>query len=184
MGIRSWRASNEHPIMPLDTFYHLYRLAEAGATIVIHKTLPGDVPGLGKLLGRRSEFQVHKEAFNRGTKGADGITTLSWNKGRLLLGDDLEKLLERAGVRRETLVDRGLQFERRAHDGLPHPAADPDHDDAERRGRVRHEDLLSNRASASLIRCESASPQGTSGPRTDADIIPATIASSTAAQTV
>ncbi|MEO5959630.1 MAG: glycosyl hydrolase [Opitutaceae bacterium] len=106
----------ETKFMPLDTFYHLYRLAEAGATIVFHRKVPGDVPGLGKLLARRSEFQVHTETLRRGVTGADGITTLTWNRGRLLVGENLDQLLERAAVRREALVDKGLQFERRTHD--------------------------------------------------------------------
>ena len=105
----------ETKFMPLETFDRLYRLAEAGATVVIHKQLPGDVPGLGNLLKRRAEFQVHTEAFKRATV-TDGITTLAWSKGRLLLGGDMDKLLAQAGVKRETLVDLGIQFERRAHE--------------------------------------------------------------------
>lgn len=106
----------ETKFMPLDTFYHLYRLAESGATIVFHRALPQDVPGWGKLLARRSEFQVHVEAFRRATRGDDGITTLNWSKGRLLLGEKLEALLERAAVAREPMVDHGLHFERREHE--------------------------------------------------------------------
>lgn len=117
-GGNRWRAIvvPETKRMPLDTFYHLYRLAERGATIVFHRALPEDVPGLGRLLARRSEFQVHTEAFRRAVRGDDGITTLTWNRGRLLLGDELERLLERAGVPRERLVDHGLQFVRRTHE--------------------------------------------------------------------
>ncbi|MCI0337347.1 MAG: glycoside hydrolase family 2 protein, partial [Acidobacteria bacterium] len=36
--------------------------------------------------------------------------------GRILLGRDLGQLLSFAGVKRESFVDRGLQFERRKHD--------------------------------------------------------------------
>lgn len=107
----------ETKFMPLETFARLYALAEAGATIVFHKNLPDDVPGLGKLLARRSEFQVHKEAIKRGTQRDDGITELAWNRGRLLLGDDLEKLLTHARVPRESFVDKGIRFERRTLEG-------------------------------------------------------------------
>lgn len=106
----------ETKLMPVETFEHLYRLAEAGATIVFHKALPADVPGFGRLMARRSAFQVHTEAARRGTAQSEGITTTPWSKGRLLLGDDIERLLTRANVARDTLVDKGLQFVRRTHD--------------------------------------------------------------------
>ena len=34
-------------------------------------------------------------------------------RGRILRGDDLARVLARAGVRRERMVDQGLQFARR-----------------------------------------------------------------------
>src|SRR6266487_4441226 len=38
------------------------------------------------------------------------------SSGRILRGTNLDRLLARAGVSRESLVDRGLQFARRRHD--------------------------------------------------------------------
>jgi hypothetical protein len=106
----------ETKLMPVETLAHLRRLAEAGATIVFYKDLPADVPGLGRLPERRADFNAHIEALRGHATGAEGITTSSLGKGRLVLGGDLEKLLARAGVAREALVDLGLHFERRAHD--------------------------------------------------------------------
>ncbi|HEX2855450.1 MAG TPA: glycosyl hydrolase [Opitutaceae bacterium] len=107
----------ETKFMPLETLERLYALADAGATVVFHKNLPDDVSGLGKLMARRSEFQVHKEAIKRGTPRENGITELAWNRGRVLLGDDMEKLLTHARVARESFVDQGIRFERRTLGG-------------------------------------------------------------------
>ncbi|MEO7411925.1 MAG: glycosyl hydrolase, partial [Opitutaceae bacterium] len=106
----------ETKFMPAETLTRLFALAEAGATVVFHKTLPGDVPGLGNLATRRTNFQGMKDAFKTASKDAEGITTLSWKQGRLLLGDDLDKLLARANVPRETFADQGIKFERRTHE--------------------------------------------------------------------
>jgi hypothetical protein len=102
--------------MPLETLQHLRRLSEAGATIVFHKNLPADVSGLGRLKDRRERFQTLLKSFRSKAKDADGIAISSLKKGRSLLGADLEKLLARAGVARESFVDLGLGFERRTHD--------------------------------------------------------------------
>ncbi|MDR1011761.1 MAG: hypothetical protein LBM04_11690 [Opitutaceae bacterium] len=109
----------ETKLMPPETLRHLRRLAESGATIVFLKNFPDDVPGLGQLETRRADYTASIAALR-------GIATASSPdkaQGRVLLGglsgdglEDLEKLLARAGVARETLVDRGLHFERRSHD--------------------------------------------------------------------
>ncbi len=43
--------------MPLETFRKLVGLARGGATVVVRKGLPSDVPGLANLEARRSEFR-------------------------------------------------------------------------------------------------------------------------------
>ncbi|WP_342750902.1 glycoside hydrolase family 127 protein [Termitidicoccus mucosus] len=105
----------EMKFMPLETLRQLRRLAEAGATIVFLKSFPEDVPGLGQLEARRAAFKANIKTFREGATESDGITISPLDKGRLLLGRDLEKLLARAGVARESLVDCGLHFERRVH---------------------------------------------------------------------
>ena len=47
---------------------------------------------------------------------ADGIRAARLGRGTVLLGEDLERLLQRANVSRESLVDLGLQVARRRHD--------------------------------------------------------------------
>jgi hypothetical protein len=100
-------------LMPLATLEKLVALAEAGATVVVQGVLPADVPGLGDLEKRRAAFrQLVAQIGRTGADDAD-ISVAPVGKGRFVLGGNLDRLLARAGVTRETLVDRGLQFERR-----------------------------------------------------------------------
>ncbi|HVS52121.1 MAG TPA: glycosyl hydrolase [Opitutaceae bacterium] len=101
-------------LMPLATLEKFVALAEAGATIVVQHNLPADVPGFGDLAARRAAFR--KLLTRIGKTGADDadISAAAVGQGRFLFGGNLDRLLERANVGRETLVDRGLQFERRA----------------------------------------------------------------------
>lgn len=94
--------------MKIETARHLLGLAEAGATVLVWKGLPQDVPGwldhvdrkkrLGDLLGGLS-------------LDAGGVAAVG--KGRVVVGDDLKKLLDVEGIGREPLVDHGLKFIRR-----------------------------------------------------------------------
>jgi hypothetical protein len=98
-------------VMPLATWQHLLRLAQAGATVVVQGHLPTDVPGLGDLDRRRAAFkkllaQLKFQPTASGQRAAVG-------KGAFLLGAAVPALLAAAGVQRETLVDSGLQLERR-----------------------------------------------------------------------
>ncbi|GAC1593029.1 MAG: hypothetical protein NVS3B25_14360 [Hymenobacter sp.] len=103
-------------LMPLPTLDQLLKLAQNGATVIFQTQAPADVPGLGTLESRRATFkkllaQLH---FNAAVAG---VQQAALGKGRVLLGDDVPRLLARAGVKRETLVDNGLQFLRRRHAG-------------------------------------------------------------------
>jgi hypothetical protein len=104
-------------LMPLPTLEKLVALAKTGATILIQKSLPADVPGFGELETRRARFQQLVAEIGSPAADAAGVATAQAGKGRFLIGGDSEKLLARAGVGRTSLVDHGLAFERRAHDG-------------------------------------------------------------------
>jgi hypothetical protein len=97
--------------MPLETWQHLVTLAQAGATVVVQDALPTDVPGLGDLSRRQAAFKklVAQLQFKPTAGGQKAIV----GKGAFLLGTDVAQLLAQAGVQRETLVDSGLQCERR-----------------------------------------------------------------------
>ncbi len=85
--------------MPVETFEKLASLARAGAKVIFEDTLPSDVPGLAKLEERRARLGAARKSI------------------RAVVGD-IEAMLEKAGVARETMADRrGLEFIRRADEG-------------------------------------------------------------------
>jgi len=99
--------------IPVETFEKLTGLASKGAVIIVHENLPADVPGWGSLEERRIEL---KKLFNqldfKDIRGSD-VSQAEVGKGTFLIGDDLEELLRFAGIQREFMVDRGLQYIRR-----------------------------------------------------------------------
>ncbi len=97
--------------MPLETWQHLVTLAQAGATVVVQDALPTDVPGLGDLARRQAAFK--KLVGQLQFKPVAGGQRATVGKGAFLVGADVPQLLAQAGVQRETLVDSGLQCERR-----------------------------------------------------------------------
>ncbi len=96
--------------IPLATMERFRALAATGGTLLFEKHVPQDVPGLHALEERRT-------ALSRLTQDFSGAGEHAVGKGRVIVGEDLENLLERVGVARETLADRsGLQHLRRKHE--------------------------------------------------------------------
>lgn len=110
----------ECKFIPLETFNHLFRLAEEGAIIIIQHSLPGDVPGLYNLEQRQMALKTIKEQLDfRQVKDAS-FSRADIGKGAFLLGDDTGEMLSSTGIKRETMVDPGLQFIRRKDDKGPY----------------------------------------------------------------
>jgi hypothetical protein len=101
--------------IPLETFDAIVSLARGGAVVVAFNGLPDDVAGLGDLEQRRSQLQMLRSGISFDSSDA-AVSEAPVGSGRILRGTDLDRLLARAGVSRESLVDRGLQFARRRHD--------------------------------------------------------------------
>lgn len=98
-------------LMTEVSFLKLVQLARNGARIMVYKNLPEDVPGLAKLNERRTAFhqlinQLHFVDAGKVKKAIIG-------KGLFFMSDNINDLLEAAGIRRELLVQKGLQFTRR-----------------------------------------------------------------------
>ena len=100
--------------VPLETMLQILELARGGATVVSLGSWPSDVSGLADLDARRARFKSAVAAVSFGSADAEGIREAAIGRGRVLQGSDLGRLLARAGVRREPMVDHGLQFARRA----------------------------------------------------------------------
>lgn len=107
----------ETRFIPLETFEKLTALARQGATVVVRKSLPSDVPGLHNLDARRGALRRLTSQLNFSDTHTSGVRSASVGAGRFLLGDDLTKLLAHANVRREAMVERGLRFTRRRDAG-------------------------------------------------------------------
>ncbi|MDB5249744.1 MAG: glycoside hydrolase family 2 protein [Segetibacter sp.] len=92
------------------SFRKLVDLAKNGAQILVYKSLPGDVPGYGRLTERRSLFQnlLKQLKFIEG----EGIRKASIGKGSFIIADDMKALLKAGRIRVETLPG-GLQSIRR-----------------------------------------------------------------------
>ena len=100
--------------VPLETFEHALALARDGATVVSFRDWPSDVAGYADLERKRERFRraVSPVRFDAAPSG--GVSEARVGRGRILRGDDLPALLERAGIVREGMVDRGLLFHRRS----------------------------------------------------------------------
>ncbi|HEX8315282.1 MAG TPA: glycosyl hydrolase, partial [Flavisolibacter sp.] len=99
------------------TLQKLVDLAKAGATVLVYKAMPGDVPGLGQLESRRKLFQQLTAAMNFTEQGK--LKKAMVGKGAFYVSDDLDALLAASKARKETLADKGLSFIRRKNaDGI------------------------------------------------------------------
>lgn len=114
----SYRAIMVPPtrFMPLATLQHLVELAENGATLVFHRRLPEDAPGLhdAKITAAFAELLTR---LQQNLSDEKGLRITAVGKGRVILGDDLPALLARAGIRGEPMArTEGLKFIRRTND--------------------------------------------------------------------
>jgi hypothetical protein len=101
--------------VPVQTLSRLVGLARAGATVVVRKSMPTDVPGLSSYEVASGAFKRLLAQINFTETGTDGVRGARVGAGRFLLGDDLIRLLAHAGTRREAMVEQGLSFTRRQH---------------------------------------------------------------------
>lgn len=97
--------------MPLRTANKLIELAKSGATVLIWKRLPEDVPGWFEHEDRRANLTDLWKKLAIDTNGVAKIGT-----GKVVLHNDLEKLFSFSPVKRETMTDLGLEFIRRTSD--------------------------------------------------------------------
>lgn len=107
----------EAGLMPVETLEQLLALAEAGATVVFHRQLPVDVPGLHDLERRQARLRALLGTLSFDAGDAAGVRTAKVGAGKVLVGGDLDALLAAAAVPREPMVDQGLQFVRRSRAG-------------------------------------------------------------------
>lgn len=95
------------------SFQKLITLAKAGATILVYKNLPQDVPGWNNLTGRQKAYQslLSQLPFKEEGKVKKALI----GKGAFVVSDDLEALMQSARIRREAITEHGLSFLRKAN---------------------------------------------------------------------
>jgi hypothetical protein len=103
-------------LMPPETLERVVGLARAGATVLVVGDFPKDVPGLGALAERRERRRAALAALGPLHTLQPGVAEAHMGKGRLLVGADVAALLQMAGIRRESVVDAGIEVIRRRDD--------------------------------------------------------------------
>ena len=106
----------ESKYMPLHTWFKLLDLAKNGATIIFDTKLPLDVPGYSNYKERHETLVNSLCELNFDTENHKNEFTAPVGDGRLILGDNNEKLLSLAGISAENIVDKGVGFIRRKHE--------------------------------------------------------------------
>ncbi len=99
--------------IPLDTFVRLIDLARSGAAVVMHGSLPSDVPGWANLDRRQRAYRELASQLDFRETAGTKVRVAEVGRGKVYLGDDPNALLELACVERESMVDQGLRFVRR-----------------------------------------------------------------------
>ena len=99
-------------LIPLESMEQLQALAKKGATILVYKNLPADVPGFGGLGAKRQRFAAIMSSLQLQHDGA--LQKAVCGKGAFILSADVQQLLQYAAVPLETMVQYGLQCVRRS----------------------------------------------------------------------
>ena len=99
--------------IPVETFTHLLSLANKGAEVIFYGNLPENVAGLADLDAKNEVFERLKTGINFSPTSDPEIMRTKYGQGTLITGNDLGKLLDFAGVKREAMTDSGLGFVRR-----------------------------------------------------------------------
>ena len=99
-------------LMPVETFQQILKLAGEGATVIM-QGVPSEVPGMTNLEQRRAELKALVASLEVQAR-AGGIGEVLVGKGKIIIANDVSAALVYAGVQRESLVDSGLKFIRRA----------------------------------------------------------------------
>jgi hypothetical protein len=104
----------EVKFLPLSTLKKLVDLANGGATIIFHKNLPEDVPGLNDLTNRKSEMKKILSGLNF-SESSEGKKA-DVGAGEISIAHHLEKALISGNVKRESIHEKGIKVIKRKHE--------------------------------------------------------------------
>ncbi len=97
--------------IPVATLRKILSLAESGATVVFYEGIPSSVNGHANMEENIKLFDSLIEKIK--PSQLEKATETKIGQGKLLMGSDLELLLDNTSARREKMVDSGLQFLRK-----------------------------------------------------------------------
>lgn len=99
--------------IPLETFGRILKLVNDGASVIFYGHIPENISGWADHEEKNYAFEQMKAKLDfRETESGD-IKRADVGKGRIITGNDLEKLLEYISVPREVMTDNGIMFTRR-----------------------------------------------------------------------
>jgi hypothetical protein len=101
--------------LPVGTWKKLMVLANKGAKILVNGKLPADVPGLANLEERRQSLTESISGIKFDPVGQTGLRKAIVGKGEILLGENPQELLTKAGIVQETITQNGAGFIRRRY---------------------------------------------------------------------
>ncbi|MCF3108156.1 glycoside hydrolase family 2 protein [Niabella sp. CC-SYL272] len=89
-----------------ESFGKILALARAGATVLVYKKLPSDVPGLYQLDARRSKLSglIRQLRFTQQGNAQKAVI----GKGSVWVGEDLETLMQAGAIRKEKPADKEI----------------------------------------------------------------------------
>jgi hypothetical protein len=97
--------------IPLSTMRAILNLAKGGATVVFFEGVPSSISGYYNLTANQTALNELIAPLN--IQNIQHSNEIKIVMGRAIVGSDLPKLLVKASIQRETMVDSGLQFLRR-----------------------------------------------------------------------
>ena len=102
--------------IPLKTWRKLIDLAEKGATIIFHDSLPNDVTGYNKLKDRNLKLKNSISKLNFKTNEENNYSKVQIGKGYFLKAMDIDRALNFTNSKEEKIVDHGVNYIRRSHE--------------------------------------------------------------------
>lgn len=99
--------------IPLETFSKIIQLANDGAHIIFYGGLPENVSGWADLDNRKEAYNTIKDELKFKTTGVADIQQADVGDGKVILGDDIESLLDFNMIPRESMLDGNINYSRR-----------------------------------------------------------------------
>ncbi|HEV8513804.1 MAG TPA: glycosyl hydrolase, partial [Cyclobacteriaceae bacterium] len=103
--------------IPLSTIQKIVDLAKSGATILVAEGLPDSISGFKNYRENEITYRKLLESLNGNASRIKKIIQWKFGSGFMLSADSLSDLLAHASVRKESMVNKSLEFIRKKRDG-------------------------------------------------------------------